>query len=75
MGHRLIAERTAFKLLVEPQGAIFALRLHVHSYLFFILRGFIGVRKVRTNDFVVARAGYSAPATLQLVRKLYPGGP
>jgi hypothetical protein len=74
MVRKLIAENTAFKLLIEPQGAIFALRMHVHSYLFFVIRGFVGVKKVRTNDFIVARAGYSAPRTLELIRELYPTG-
>lgn len=74
MARRWISESTAIKLLVEPQGAILALRLHTFSYLFFVTRTFLGVKKIRTADFVVARANYSAPGTLQLIARLYPDG-
>ncbi len=75
MSRRLISERHIVKVLIEPRGAILALTTKTYSYLFFLTGGFVGWRRVRTADRVVARAGYSAPGTLELVSRLYPRGP
>ena len=75
MPHRWISERGTFKVLVEPRGAIFAVTMLRYSYLLFVTRAFVGWKKIRTADRVVARAGYSAPRALELVRELYPNGP
>ncbi len=45
-----------------------------HSYLFFVTHRFVGLKKIRTADRIVARAGYSAPGSLDLIARLYPGG-
>jgi len=71
---RWISERHTVKVLVEPRGTIVALTMKRYSILLFVTREFFGFKKVRTSDRVVARAGYSAPRTLELIRKLYPGG-
>jgi hypothetical protein len=75
MTHRWISERRALvKVLVEPQGAILALTMTTYSYLFIVSHRFVGLKKIRTRDRVVARAGYSTPRVLTLISELYPGG-
>lgn len=74
MGHRWISERHTVKVLIEPRGAIVAFTMDPHSYLLFVTRRFVGVKKIRTADRIVAKAGYSAPRALDLVAEYYPGG-
>lgn len=74
MGRRWISERRTIKVLVEPQGAIVAFTMKTHSILFVLTRRFVGFRRIRTADRVVARAGYSAPGTVELIAQLYPHG-
>ena len=76
MTHRWISERrTLFKLLIEPQGAILGMTMTTYSYLFIVSRRFVGVKKIRTRDRIVARAGYSTPQVLRLISESYPNGP
>jgi len=75
MTRRWISERRALvKVLVEPQGAIVALTMTTYSYLFIVSHRFVGVKKIRTRDRVVARAGYSTPRVVSLISELYPEG-
>ena len=74
MARRFISEHRTIKVLLEPQGAIVALTLKTYSYLFFVTRQFVGLKKIRTADRIVARAGYSAPGSLDLIRRLYASG-
>jgi hypothetical protein len=74
MGHRFISESVRVKLLLEPQGAILAYTMKRYSYLLFVTRRFVGVKKIRTPDRIVARAGYCAPRALELIASLYPNG-
>jgi hypothetical protein len=71
---RWISEHHTIKVLLEPQGAVVGLTMKRYSILLFVTRRFFGFKRVRTADRVVARAGYSAPATLGLIRQLYPDG-
>ncbi len=48
--------------------------MKTYSYLFFVTREFVGWKKIRTADRIVAKAGYSAPAALTLIRAMYPNG-
>lgn len=48
--------------------------MKTHSILFVLTRRFVGFRRIRTADRVVARAGYSAPGTVELIAQLYPHG-
>lgn len=48
--------------------------MKTHSYLFFVTHRFVGLKKIRTADRIVARAGYSAPGALDLIRTSYPNG-
>jgi hypothetical protein len=75
VAHRWISERRTVKVLLEPRGAIFAFTMKTYSYLFFLTRAFVGFKKIRTRDQIVARAHYSAPEALALIRELYPQGP
>jgi len=73
--HRWVSERrTLFKLLLEPQGAILAITMTTYSYLFIVSHRFVGFKKIRTRDRVVARAGYCTPRVLSLISELYPEG-
>lgn len=74
MGHRFVSEHRTVKLLMEPQGAIVALTMTTYSYLFFVTRRFVGLKKIRTQDRIVAKAGYSAPGALELIARFYPHG-
>ncbi len=71
---RWISERRTLKILLEPRGAVVALTMKRYSLLFLLTRRFVGLRRARTTDRVVARAGYSAPRTLELLDELYPPG-
>ena len=75
MGHRWISEHHTVKVLVEPQGMVVALTMTTYSYLFFVTRRFVGIKKIRTADRIVAKAGYSAPRALALIEAFYPYGP
>lgn len=74
MARRFVSERHTVKLLVEPQGAIVAFTMKTYSILFVVTKRFVGFKRIRTADRVVARAGYCAPRTLELIRELYPSG-
>ncbi|MGA8710097.1 MAG: hypothetical protein ACLP8Y_04230 [Thermoplasmata archaeon] len=75
MARRFISERRTIKVLVEPQGAIMAITMKTYSYLFIASKRFVGLKKIRTRDRIVARAGYSTPRVLSLISELYPHGP
>jgi len=74
-GRRWISEHHTVKVLVEPRGCVVGLTMTTYSYLFFLTRRFVGVKKIRTRDRIVAKAGYSAPRALELVAEYYPLGP
>ena len=74
MAHRFISEHQTVKVLLEPRGAIVAFTMKTYSYLFFVTRRFVGLKKIRTADRIVARAGYSAPGALDLIAVSYPHG-
>lgn len=74
MTRRWISERHTVKVLLEPRGAIVAFTMRTYSYLFFVTHRFVGFKKIRTADRIVAKAGYSAPGALDLVAAYYPDG-
>ena len=71
MTHRFISERRTIKILIEPHGAIVAFTMKRYSYLWFLTRRFVGPKRIVTADRIVARAGYSAPAALELIHQVY----
>jgi hypothetical protein len=74
VGRKWISEHHTVKVLVEPQGAIVAFTMKRYSYLLFVTHAFVGFKRIVTADRIVARAGYSAPASLRLIDELYPNG-
>jgi hypothetical protein len=74
VAQKWISEHHTVKVLLEPRGAILAFTMKTYSYLFFVTREFVGWKKIRTADRIVAKAGYSAPAALTLIRAMYPNG-
>jgi hypothetical protein len=48
--------------------------MRTHSYLFFVTRRFVGFKRIRTADRIVAKAGYCAPRALSLIAEMYPTG-
>jgi hypothetical protein len=72
VSRRLISERRTVKILIEPHGAVVGFTMKTYSILFLLTRRFVGFKRIRTADRVVARAGYSAPGTLALISELYP---
>jgi hypothetical protein len=75
MSRRWISERRTVKVLLEPEGAIVAITMKTYSYLFVLSRRFVGLKKIRTQDRIVARAGYRTPRVLSLIKEVYPNGP
>lgn len=75
VARRWISERRTIKVLVEPEGAVVAITMKTYSYLFILSQRFVGLKKIRTQDRVVARAGYSTPRVVTLISELYPNGP
>ncbi len=73
-GRRFISENHRVKVLLEPHGAIVAFTTRTYSHLFFVTHRFVGFKKIRTKDRIVAKAGYSAPAALALIAAYYPHG-
>jgi len=48
--------------------------MKTYSYLFFVTHQFVGWKRIRTADRIVAKAGYSAPRALSLIAEMYPTG-
>jgi|HubBroStandDraft_3_1064219.scaffolds.fasta_scaffold585834_2 hypothetical protein len=69
-----ITETHTIKILVETEGLVVALTMKTYSLLFFVTAPFIGIKRIRTADRIVAKAGYSALRTLTLIREMYPNG-
>ena len=74
VARKWISEHHTIKVLLEPQGAIVAFTMKTYSYLFVVSKRFVGWKRIRTQDRVVAKAEYSTPRVLELIRSLYPGG-
>ncbi len=50
MGHRYIFERTALKIMVEPDGFLVAFTFSSSAYLLFVTRYLLGNRMALTTD-------------------------
>ena len=73
---KVISENHTIKVLAESNGLLLSLTTKRFSYLVFVSRPFVGVRKIVTRDRIVARAGYDIRRTLTLIDETYgPGGP
>jgi hypothetical protein len=68
---KVISENHTIKILAEKNGVLLSLTTRTYSYLVFVSRPFIGVRRVVTRDRIVARAGYDIPRVLALISESY----
>ena len=68
---KVISENHTIKVLAEPDGLLLSLTTKTFSYLFFLSRTLVGFRKIRTQDRIVARAGYDIRRTLEIIEEMY----
>ena len=68
---KVISEKHTIKILAERNGLLVSLTTKTYSYLLFLSRPLIGVRRVVTKDRIVARADYDIRKTLHLIELAY----
>lgn len=71
---KVISEHHTLKVLAEPNGLLLSLTTKTYSYLLFLSRPLVGVRRIVTRDRIVARAGYDIRKTLDLIDRTYGKG-
>ena len=71
---KVISENHTVKILAERNGLLLSLTTKTYSYLLFLSRPFVGVRKIVTEDKIVARAGYDIRRTMELIDEAYGKG-
>ena len=72
--NKVISENHTIRVLAERNGVLISLTTKRYSYLFFLSRPLIGVRKIITRDRIVAKAGYDIRRTRELIDELYGAG-
>ena len=68
---KVISENHTVKVLAEHNGLLVSLTTKTYSYLVFLSRPLVGVRKILTKDRIVAKAGYDIERTLALINEYY----
>ncbi len=71
---KVISENHTLKILAERNGILLSLTAKTFSYLVFLSRPLVGVRKIRTRDRIVAKAGYDIAKALSLIEEFYGKG-
>ena len=71
---KVVSENHTIKVLAERNGVVLSLTTKTYSYLLFLSRPLIGVRKIVTRDRIVARAEYDIAKTLALIDERYGKG-
>lgn len=71
---RFISETHTLKVLADRTGIVFSLTTKVYSYLLFVSNALVGLRKIRTSDRIVAKAGYDIGRTVALIDEFYGKG-
>ena len=71
---KVISENHTLKVLAERNGVLLSLTTKTYSYLVFVSRPLVGVRKIVTRDRIVAKAGYDIERTLSLIDQIYGRG-
>ncbi len=71
---KLISENHTIKILADRSGIVFSLTTKKYSYLLFLSRRLVGLRKIVTKDRIVAKAGYDIDRTLELIDRYYGKG-
>ncbi len=72
--NKVISENHTVKVLAERNGLLLSLTTKTYSYLLFLSRPLVGVRKIVTRDRIVAQAGYDIERTLSLIDQVYGRG-
>lgn len=73
-GGKVISENHTIKVLAERNGLVLSLTTKTFSYLLFVSRPLVGLRKIVTRDRIVAQAGYDIERTLALIDERYGKG-
>jgi len=68
---KVISEKHTLKVLAERNGLLLSLTTKTYSYLVFLSKPLIGVRRIVTRDRIVAKAGYDIPRVLALINETY----
>ncbi len=68
---KVVSENHTLKVLAERNGLLLSLTTKTYSYLLFVSRPFIGLRRIVTKDRIVAKAGYDIRRTLDLIDQYY----
>ena len=68
---KVISEKHTLKVLAERNGLLLSLTTKTYSYLVFLSKPLIGVRRIVTRDRIVAKAGYNIPRVLTLIDETY----
>ncbi len=71
---KVISEHHTLKVLAEKNGLLLSLTTKTFSYLVFVSRPLIGLRKILTRDRIVAKAGYDIERTLEVIDERYGKG-
>jgi len=72
---KVISENHTIKVLAERNGLLLSLTTKTYSYLVFLSKPLVGVRRIVTRDRIVARAGYDIPRVLTLISESYGNRP
>ena len=70
----MVSESHTIKVLAERNGVLLSVTTKTYSYLLFLSRPLIGLRKIVTKDRIVARAGYDIRRTMELIDETYGQG-
>ncbi len=73
-GGKFVSENHTIKVLADSSGIVFSLTTKKYSYLLFLSRPLVGLRKIVTQDRIVARAGYDIRRTMELIDEIYGSG-
>ncbi len=71
---KVVSENHTIKVLAERNGVVLSLTTKTFSYLVFLSRPLVGLRKIVTRDRIVAKAGYDIERTLELIDERYGKG-
>jgi hypothetical protein len=68
---KVISENRTIKVLAERNGLLISLTTKTYSYLLFVSRPLVGVRRIVTRDRIVAKADYDIPRVVALISQYY----
>jgi len=71
---KVVSENHTIKILAERNGLLLSLTTKTYSYLLFLSRPLVGLRKIVTKDRIVAKAGYDIRRTMELIDDMYGKG-